>query len=263
MAAWVIGDIHGCVEALVALEEAILDVDSDACFVAVGDLVDRGPRSREVVERFITSDRHTSVMGNHEEFMLRVVGQERPDLLEGIAVPSWVESTATLLGRKVRRRQIAPVEDWAVNSRLMWLLQGGAETVESYGGDPADPRTWRFPRAHLEWLAALPLLWEDDDLVVTHALVDADDLDALRDESPIPREVAGRTMWSRVAPEHAPDPDRIHVSGHTVRARVVHDPRRRLVQLDTGAYLSGRLTAYSAALDAVIGVASEVSWEMA
>ena len=263
MAAWVIGDIHGCFESLLALEEAIKNVDPGATFVAVGDLVDRGPDSMKVVEHFCSSDDHTSVMGNHEEFLLRIVRQDRPDLMDGIEVPPWIESTATLLERKVRRSQMAPVADWAVNSRLMWLLQGGAETIESYGGNPADPSSWSFPREHLEWLAARPLVWEDDAVVVTHALVNANDLGILRDSAPTPREIAGRTLWSRSLPREAPDPDKIHVSGHTVRPRVIHDPRRRLVQLDTGAYMAGRLTAYCAALDAVTGVVSDVTWEMA
>ena len=118
MAAWVIGDIHGCFESLLALEDAIRKVDPSATFVAVGDLVDRGPDSMQVVEHFCTSELHTSVMGNHEEFLLRIVRQDRPDLMEGIEVPPWIESTATLLERKVRRSEMASVEDWAYNAVL-------------------------------------------------------------------------------------------------------------------------------------------------
>ena len=263
MATWVIGDIHGCYEALLLLEQAVLEVDADASFVSVGDLIDRGPQSREVVEHFRSSDRHAAVMGNHEEFLLRVVGQERPDLFEGINMPGWVEPTSVVLGRKARRLDMGTVADWQVNSRLMWLLQGGVETLESYGADPTDPASWSLPRDHLEWMAGLPLMWQDDDVVVTHALVGRDDLEALRGAGDVQREVAAKALWSRVPPDQAPDTERMHVSGHTVRARVFHHEGLRLVQLDTGAYLAGRLTAYCAPLDAVIGVPSEITWEMA
>ncbi|MFT4625939.1 MAG: hypothetical protein ACI8PZ_004610 [Myxococcota bacterium] len=263
MAAWVIGDIHGCFESLMALEAEILAADPYAKLVSVGDMIDRGPNSNAVVERFCSGPSHVAVMGNHEEFLLRVVAQERPDLMEGIALPRWLDTTDRVLRRKPRRLSMASVDDWRVNARLMWLLQGGSETVESYGGVPSEPETWQFPREHLEFIAALPLVWQDEHQVVTHALVNRADLNRLRGPASVPRDVAGRALWGRVPPEEAPDPARIHVSGHTVRGRVMRHPERRLVQLDTGAYLGGHLTAYSAELEAVLTVGSHVMWEMA
>lgn len=61
----VIGDVHGCFESLKALIKQF--PHDNICFV--GDLVDRGPSSREVVE-LVKSKGYDCVMGNHEQFMI-------------------------------------------------------------------------------------------------------------------------------------------------------------------------------------------------
>jgi serine/threonine protein phosphatase 1 len=91
------GDIHGCDLAL----ETILDriaVTRDDTLVFLGDAVDRGPASRQVLEKIVELRRAFNVvfvLGNHEEM-----------LLDAIA------------GRGMDR----------------WLRFGGAATLRSYGG---------------------------------------------------------------------------------------------------------------------------------
>lgn len=62
----VIGDVHGCYNTLLALI-AQLPKDSDLCFV--GDLIDRGPDSKKVLD-FVIEGKHQCVLGNHELMML-------------------------------------------------------------------------------------------------------------------------------------------------------------------------------------------------
>ena len=62
----VIGDIHGSIETLYALLEKL--PHDDVCFV--GDLIDRGPCSSEVVD-FIIQCKYDCVMGNHEDMMIK------------------------------------------------------------------------------------------------------------------------------------------------------------------------------------------------
>jgi hypothetical protein len=67
----VIGDIHGCWEELQALLLACERAPEDEV-LAVGDLVDRGPKPLEVV-RFIMNDPNAhSLLGNHEDSHLRI-----------------------------------------------------------------------------------------------------------------------------------------------------------------------------------------------
>jgi len=61
----VIGDIHGCFDELSDLIE-LVDLKEDDRVVAVGDLVVKGPKSREVLDLFINDPRFSSVVGNHD-----------------------------------------------------------------------------------------------------------------------------------------------------------------------------------------------------
>src|SRR5205807_6011213 len=61
----VIGDLHGCFDELTDLLELINLRKSDRV-VAVGDLVVKGPKNREVLDLFIQDKRFSSVIGNHD-----------------------------------------------------------------------------------------------------------------------------------------------------------------------------------------------------
>jgi serine/threonine protein phosphatase 1 len=96
-----IGDIHGCLAALDTLLEAIAPCEEDT-IVTLGDVVDRGPESRGVVERVIELGarcRLVPLLGNHEAMMLDALQDGDLDF---------------------------------------WLTCGGAETVDSYGGKMSD-----------------------------------------------------------------------------------------------------------------------------
>src|SRR6266446_1415772 len=61
----VIGDIHGCFDELTDLLE-LLELRADDRVIAVGDLIVKGEKNREVLDRFIDDDRFSSVIGNHD-----------------------------------------------------------------------------------------------------------------------------------------------------------------------------------------------------
>ncbi len=67
----VVGDIHGCWDELQDLLVAC-DRQPDDAVVALGDLVDRGPKPLEVVHFFETDPAATSILGNHEDSHLRI-----------------------------------------------------------------------------------------------------------------------------------------------------------------------------------------------
>jgi len=67
---YVVGDVHGCFEALQRLL-ARLSVTDDDLVVFVGDLVRKGPNSKAVVQTVRDAENMLSVRGNNEEKLLR------------------------------------------------------------------------------------------------------------------------------------------------------------------------------------------------
>jgi len=125
-----VGDIHGCLAALVALLEAIQPRPEDR-IVTLGDYVDRGPDSRGVLEELIglaKRCRLIPLLGNHDEMLLDVCGGRR----------------------------------WLLND---WLAFGGAATLASYAG--AAPE--RIPREHIEFLERARSLYEAENAFFVHA----------------------------------------------------------------------------------------------
>lgn len=61
----VVGDIHGCYDELLDLLAEVQFADGDR-LVSVGDLVTKGPKSREVLDRFMSDSQFSAVIGNHD-----------------------------------------------------------------------------------------------------------------------------------------------------------------------------------------------------
>lgn len=112
-----IGDVHGHYQGLMTLLEAITPTAEDQIYF-LGDLIDRGPASAQVVE-FVRQSPYTSLLGNHELLMLE-------------AFPN----------------------NEVFNPGLQaWLYSGGRETVVSYGdqGISVDHLNWmRSLPTHLD-----------------------------------------------------------------------------------------------------------------
>lgn len=128
----VIADIAGQFDALMRL---VKSVPEDEKIVLVGDLVDRGPASKEVVEWARKERRVTALMGNHEHMMLDYW--------------YWYGRTIYPPG--------------------CWIGNGGGKTMYSYKDEWND--IGRPPDSHLAWLASLDSYYFSDDkkLFVSHA----------------------------------------------------------------------------------------------
>lgn len=76
-----VGDIHGCFDSFEKLIETKIKLRKTDKIILLGDLVDRGPQSKEVVDRIIDLQRQgfdiISLMGNHEEMMLKALDDEK------------------------------------------------------------------------------------------------------------------------------------------------------------------------------------------
>lgn len=61
----VIGDLHGCYDELLDLLDKVSFASEDR-LICVGDLITKGPKNREVLDRFMSDPQFTAVIGNHD-----------------------------------------------------------------------------------------------------------------------------------------------------------------------------------------------------
>jgi diadenosine tetraphosphatase ApaH/serine/threonine PP2A family protein phosphatase len=94
----VLGDIHGCFDELIDLLDQ-LKLHRDDRLIAVGDLIVKGPKNREVLDLFIGDKRFRSVVGNHD----RIIRQK----LRGEPVRLSKEQRTVLRELEVQREKYA------------------------------------------------------------------------------------------------------------------------------------------------------------
>jgi serine/threonine protein phosphatase 1 len=71
-----IGDVHGHFDGLMRLMEAIAPSSDDQIYF-VGDLIDRGPKSAQVIQ-FVQDHNYPCVLGNHEQLLLEAFPEGKP-----------------------------------------------------------------------------------------------------------------------------------------------------------------------------------------
>ena len=72
---FIVGDVHGCYDELKEMLDSNHIDKQNTCVVFVGDLVNKGPKSREVVE-YVVENGWFSVRGNHDEISLAEQAKE-------------------------------------------------------------------------------------------------------------------------------------------------------------------------------------------
>jgi len=77
----VVGDIHGCYDELVDLLDEVKFGGNDR-LISVGDLITKGPKSREVLDRFMSEPNFSAVIGNHDLALRRRWNGEKFKLKE-------------------------------------------------------------------------------------------------------------------------------------------------------------------------------------
>jgi serine/threonine protein phosphatase 1 len=211
---YAIGDIHGCFAELERLEHSIVadaaEVEGEKWIVTLGDYIDRGPASAQVVRHLMAPPpagfRRISLAGNHEQMLLDFLADPRR-------------------GRG-------------------WLDYGGLDTARSYGlgavagsGNPgaiARALDLLLPEEHVGWMRGLPSALAVPGFVFVHA--------GLRPGIPLDQQSEHDLLWIRDEFLDADLPDGpIVVHGHTPAAEPSRTPRR--IGIDTGAFASGILTA--------------------
>lgn len=82
-----IGDVHGHYDGLMQLLEALAPGRIDQVYF-VGDLIDRGPKSAQVIQ-FIREHGYTCVLGNHEQLLLEAFPGSK---VSQYALQAWLQS---------------------------------------------------------------------------------------------------------------------------------------------------------------------------
>lgn len=147
-----IGDIHGDLDQLKDLLARVQPLGKGDKLVFLGDYVDRGPKSREVID-FVrrelprTGAKVVCLRGNHEDAWLRVIDEG----WDGFVLPPGNGCLACL--RSFTGGPQPELTDQPTND-LEWeqLLTGSF-----------------FPDDVIEWMRSLPLWHEDDDAIYVHA----------------------------------------------------------------------------------------------
>jgi serine/threonine protein phosphatase 1 len=206
---YAIGDVHGCLDQLVALHYAIAaDLSSspvsESLLIHLGDYVDRGPDSAGVIWLLAGSvappvTRRADLQGNHEAMML----------------------SALACGQ---------------GAAASWVSNGGDATLKSYQvPHDALPADWivSVPRPHRNWLITRPLMHQEGGYLFVHA--------GIRPGRPLARQTADDLLWIREPFLSWQDPHPlVVVHGHTPAE--TPDVRANRIGIDTGAALGGRLT---------------------
>lgn len=212
---YAVGDVHGRLDLFDRLIDAIEADDSASApaattLVLLGDLIDRGPDSAGIVARArdLQQRRDTRILaGNHEEMFLRSL-----------------EDTETL---------------------RHFLRHGGRETVLSYGVDPqayAEATLEEVqalirvavPAEDIAFLAGLEDMVTIGDYLFVHA--------GIQPGLPLAEQNPTDLRWIREPfLSHAQPHQRVVVHGHTITERP--EDRGNRIGIDTGAFMTGRLTA--------------------
>jgi serine/threonine protein phosphatase 1 len=209
------GDIHGRLD---LLDKCLSQIDDDILrnksirpiHVFLGDYIDRGPRSRETVERLLQrGERHDCVFltGNHEQLAVR-------SLTDIAVLPKWLHlgGLETLVSYGVRAKKSS-------YSRNSLALQGAFRDA--------------MPESHLHFLQNLKTHFSCGDYFFAHAGVKPGvelcsqterDLLWIRDE------FLGSTA----------DFGKIVIHGHTPSPQI--EVRTNRINIDTGAYATNLLT---------------------
>lgn len=214
---YAIGDVHGCLDLLLAAEEHIFRAAAATpgpkLIVMLGDYIDRGPNSAGVIDHLLAPppdgfDR-VCLCGNHE------------DMLESFLVSPRFEPH--------------------------WLVYGGDATLASYGidsdeafhSDATGARLKKLiletvPVAHLDFVTRTPVCLEVGSLLFVHA--------GIQPGLPLDRQIDQDLMWIREPfLSFGPGLDLTVIHGHTPVAEPDFGPGR--IGIDTGAFMTGRLTA--------------------
>ena len=213
---YIIGDVHGEYETLLSL---VAKLPKNAEIIFVGDLIDRGAQSKEIIE-FVRKNNYRSVLGNHEQLMIDY-GTSFTKTYPDSTNPSFLHN---------------------------WYNNGGDATLFSYGLLKYDrkegmqciknPEAMKQFLADIEWLKSLPLYIElpqkinNKPVVITHA--SCGDVWHHHDNPDGQETFKEYALWQRRDPK--PESKIYNIFGHTPVEFGV-EIEEHFANVDTGCYI--------------------------
>lgn len=261
---YIIGDIHGCYQELILLEEKIKKHseknNANPIIYSVGDLVDRGQDSKKVIDHFMDGEKngtHQVVIGNHEILMLETIEALAPKNFRrtGSKFPVWLRKLKDKHKENKAHPRDTKWEDYSIYRKCHWIGQGGYATLKSFGIDPHDVATWNIPKKYIEFILKMPLKIETKDFIITHALGEDQDLKVAKKhmhkdlkvkdnkkEIEDVRKAVFNITWNRKSKRLASK--KVHISGHTSFQNPKKSKLNNRIQIDTACVYGGKLTAW-------------------
>jgi len=147
----VIGDIHGCYKTLKKLVESHIKIKKSDHVYLVGDLIDRGPRSREVLDYIIDLKfkgyNVFPIKGNHEDLFAKAFSDEE--------------------------------------YMLAWFHNGAEETLRSFNVPETRINDYEglrlIPEKYYQFVAELPFYYDLNDYIIVHAGLNINTTDLFED----------------------------------------------------------------------------------
>lgn len=201
-----IGDIHGCNKAFELLLGQI-NPQPDDVIVTLGDYIDRGPGSKEVIGILMELEKECNLkplMGNHELMLIRAMAYR--------------------------------------DEMRMWLFNGGLATLQSYDYDqpfiePEQIKRVVYPQ-HASFLSRCEVYYEDDENIFIHA--------NYHPLMPMDQQTEQLNFWQHINDDCRPDPHMSGKTvwvGHTPQSSGKILDLGHVVCVDTGSFRTGWVTA--------------------
>jgi len=205
-------DIHGCYDLFKLLFDS-LSIDKEDKLIFLGDYIDRGNKSYQIIDFLINlKENHSNsifLTGNHEQMLLDFI--DHPN---------------------------------NVDYRNIYINNGGIETLDSYNifryyDEISD--TFKIsgdlPHKHLTFIRSLQLYYETDNFIFVHAGINPYIKDWKSHETDM---TWIRDPFLTYSKNKLP---KIVIHGHTpVREVNIHLPHKDKINIDTGAFHYGKLT---------------------
>ncbi|MFN0086681.1 MAG: metallophosphoesterase family protein [Blastocatellia bacterium] len=226
----VVGDIHGKLNLFNRLLEEMAYRPGEDRLILIGDLVDRGENSRGVVDRALELKNESPnnvvvIRGNHEAMMLAALARPESEHAE------------------------------------LWYYNGGIETLQSYADEEGN---LDVPEEHWDFIASLPTWYEDEYAIYVHAGLTEGEDGKFRHPRETPE--SPELYWARNRKFFFGYGGKTVVFGHTIAGMIFGERERvwireSVIGVDTGAYLTGTLSAIELPSRRVFQVSEEVETE--
>ncbi len=141
----IVGDVHGHYKGLMTLLDAVAPTSEDEVYF-LGDLIDRGPQSAQVVD-FVMKSSYPCLLGNHEQMLINVVTQQKRN--SEPMVQAWLYSggQATIASYEKATIKNEHVE-WFSNLPTyldlgdLWLVHAGVDPSMALSEQTSEQLCW-------------------------------------------------------------------------------------------------------------------------